>query len=150
MTTLSRQAAILMSVLMFTLCLFLGSAKADDAKSYVAFECSFPRTVGAIEEKHKWTESGWEAEAFGFTIAAVNVAKRTAQIIGNAGASDLIALAGSDSLNFLEQTAAGNLALTTIFSGDKDAAFLAVTSRHMNGFGAAIVSQKFGSCRGKK
>ena len=150
MASLFWRAATFTSFAMVALCLSVGSAMADDVKSYVAFECSFPREVGANVKKGKWVERGWDKDdSYSVVFASVDAAKGTAQQIGDLGASNLIVLKGDNSLNILEPTPSGNLVLTTIFSGEKDATFLAVTSRHMNVFGEAIVSQMFGSCRGK-
>jgi hypothetical protein len=95
--------------------------------------------------------SGWIAknsrERLNLTFASIDPDKSRAQMIGNAGATEVLLQYGDKSFSFLEVTAAGNRTLTTIFFGAKhDDAFAAVHSRHMGIGSSAVVSQYRGSC----
>ena len=78
----------------------------------------------------------------------INPKEGTGRLIGNAGAVDVTALQGYQSLNIVEMTPVGNMTFTTIFNGlpNKDGLFPVVHSRHPNMMGA-FVSQYVGLCR---
>ena len=72
-----------------------------------------------------------------------------ARMIANAGAADVIVLASSAGLTFIEETTMGNLFFTTVFAdyakGSLD--FIVVTSRHMKFINEPLPSQYHGTCK---
>jgi len=111
-----------------------------------SLKCSFP-----------WSSSAdWDADDpklktavqdFSFHIDAIERTKRTARIIGNAGAEDLVVLVGDDSVSFVEQTPAGAVNVTTVYAWrNKAGTFKAVHSRHTS-IGGPSPSQSYGQCQ---
>ena len=84
-----------------------------------------------------------------FTIAAIDLAKGNAQLVGNLGASPLIVIRGSDGISFIERTPSGNMNVTTVYTTKiKAGGFAAVHSRHVGSPGDPMISQYLGSCEG--
>jgi hypothetical protein len=112
-----------------------------------ALKCSFESGYFTVFEGNVFkSESGGD---MAFVIASINLDAGTAQIVANAGASDLILLPGRENMNFIEQTAAGNLNLTTVYTGTaSDGRFLAVHSRHVGHATDPMLSQYYGLCEG--
>lgn len=110
-----------------------------------SLRCSFPKFASA-----DWGSSGPQTKTgsqdFGFQIDGIDHAKQSARMIGNAGATDLLALDGDETITFVEQTPVGTVNVTSVF-GWKDGArtFKAVHSRH-TAIGGPSPSQNYGSC----
>ena len=112
-----------------------------------AFKCSFEIGYFTVFEGNVFKSEPHEGMAF--VIASINVDAGTAQIVGNAGASDLVLLPGGANMNFIEQTPSGNLNLTTVYNGAlSDGRFLAVHSRHVGTGTDPWLSQLYGLCEG--
>ena len=73
----------------------------------------------------------------------------TGRMVGNHGATSVFVSNGYQSLNIVEETPAGNLNITTIFLGGKDATRQApaVHSRHINLGAEPYPSQSAGFCK---
>jgi hypothetical protein len=112
-----------------------------------AFSCVMPK--GVVMDSRGAFEND-EDGAGAFLIAAIDVEKGTAQLVGRAGASDLTVINGPYNVTFLEVTPAGNTTLTSVFPKTvRENEYFAVHSRHMGAPLGAVVSQYYGTCRGK-
>ena len=81
---------------------------------------------------------------------AIDLKKRTARIIGNQGAIDVMVILTLTGITFIEQTGAGNLNYTTVFfscvEGTED--YIAVHSRHIDLLvSTPLPSQLHGICK---
>jgi hypothetical protein len=78
----------------------------------------------------------------------IDTRKRTARMVGNAGASDVQVIETERGLHLIELTVAGNLNITTLFTNTKDKNTIpAVHSRHLSVREDAIPSQSVGLCK---
>ena len=110
-----------------------------------AIVCEFTSRHSAnFDPRYQPNKTG---ERLALTFASIDVAARSAQLIGNAGAATVTLFASEGKLNFVEVTDGGNITMTSVFalvpSGDP---MPAVHSRHMMMLGMALVSQFTGSC----
>jgi len=80
---------------------------------------------------------------------AIDHKKRSARLIANAGASDVVVLMTESGLTFVERTQSGNLTFTTVFAeyAPNSRDFIAVHSRHVTGAGLPMPSQYHGACK---
>ena len=81
---------------------------------------------------------------------SIDLKKRTARIIGNQGADDVMVILTLTGITFIEQTGSGNLNYTTVFfscvEGTED--YIAVHSRHLDlGVTKPFPSQLHGICK---
>lgn len=114
-----------------------------------ALVCSLKaKSSGTLERTGEFAP-GTHDDRMQFTFAAIDLEAGTAQVIGNQGASNIYAMQGSDSINFIERTISGNINLTTVFLGEGGGPFGAVHSRHVVMLDAAVVSQYVGTCDAK-
>jgi hypothetical protein len=94
-------------------------------------------------------EGSWRVQPNGetmeFTLAALDVAKGTAQFIGNAGAESVWFLKGNETWNFVEITGSGNVMTTTVYASRDGRTFPMIHSRHPS-IGGPIPSQNRGVC----
>jgi hypothetical protein len=93
----------------------------------------------------------WSKEAdLTLIFDSINLRTQSARAIANQGAGDVGVLATASGLTFIEQTAGGNVVVTTVFpaykKGTKD--FIAVHSRHwFSAFPLGVLpSQYHGTC----
>lgn len=80
----------------------------------------------------------------------IDIAKKSARLIGNIGVAEIRVVEGDKSIHLFEFTNSGNLNLTTIFFTEKSksiGAFPVVHSRHMNTNSSPLPSQYVGLCR---
>jgi len=99
----------------------------------ITFECTFVDFVDQ-EGLHK------EKKPLTMTYFIDGTTKK-AYSIGSTGTSEVIPVAGSDQISFVEVTASGNVMTTTIVGTNS-----AVHSRNSVLFGELIPSQYYGSC----
>ena len=112
-----------------------------------ALKCSFESGYFTVFEGNKFKSES--AGGIWFVIASINVEAGTAQIVGNAGASDVVLSLGADNMSFVESTPVGNLNITTVYTGTAaDGRFLAVHSRHVGHGTDPMLSQMYGLCEG--
>lgn len=115
----------------------------------VALTCHFKgvytAAISPVPEKLKGGDS------LDFTFTSLNREAQTAQMIGNAGASDVTYWRPEGQMQFLEHTGSGNLTMTSVFaSATPGGSMPAVHSRHIwVGPNNVIVSQMTGSCQPK-
>jgi hypothetical protein len=84
---------------------------------------------------------------FEFHIDGIDHGRRTARIIGNAGAEDLLVFGGADSVAFVEQVPVGAVNVTTVYAWrDTQGRFKSVHSRH-TAIGGPSPSQNYGFCQ---
>lgn len=111
-----------------------------------SLKCSFPwySSVAWDGDEPKFKSAGQE---FAFHIDGIDRAKRSARIIGNAGADDLAATWGADSVSFIEIVPIGAVNLTTVYAWrDRAGRFKAVHSRH-TAISGPSPSQQYGYCQ---
>lgn len=85
-----------------------------------------------------------------FTLAALDLKKRSAQLIGNNGATNVTMIKGDRGYHFIETTPSGNMAFTTVFLAPaNEQRLFAVHSRHMEIVFMPVVSQYYGWCESK-
>lgn len=102
---------------------------------------------GKVEiEISRWSKS---PETSNSIFDSIDLKAGKARIIGNQGATDVIALATPTGLTFIEETPAGNINITTVFAKYNDASndFTFVHSRHLMLFGEPLPSQYYGVCK---
>jgi hypothetical protein len=112
----------------------------------VALTCHFKDVYsGAISPVPEKLGSGGRLD---FTFAALNPEAQTAQMIGNAGVSDVTYWRPDGQLQFLEHTISGNITMTSVFApATPSGPMPAVHSRHIwLGPNNVIVSQMTGTC----
>src|SRR5258706_3825210 len=81
-----------------------------------SLKCSFPWYASVDWDSDAPNIKSARQEDFGFQIDGIDHRRRTARIIGNAGAEDLAGFRGADSVSFVEQVAAGTLNVTTVYA----------------------------------
>ena len=78
---------------------------------------------------------------------AIDLAKQTARLVGNAGANDVSAFATAVGISFIE-TAPWVVDVTTVYAVyGKDGNFIAADTRHVLIQGGAMAEQYYGSCK---
>lgn len=115
-----------------------------------AFTCEFSRSATTNYEAGEFRTEIDNGD-MRFTVAAIDLNKNSAQMIGNAGAAELIVVSGRQRLNFIEVVeGSGTTNLLTVFSvGNSDDTLPAVYSRHVMILDSILVSQWFGDCVAK-
>ena len=126
------------------------SAPADPLASAKSVRCTFPNYAAV-----KWNGTTGEvlagAQDFSFQLDSFDFRRNRAQLVGTA--TTLVTLLVTPmGLNVIEQTLAGNLTVTTIFSGTTSGegrTYLAVHSRHLakDMDLPARASQAYGTCQ---
>ena len=123
-------------------------APKDPLASAKSLRCTFPNYAAV-----RWTGTTGEVlggkQDFSFQIDSFDFRRNRAQLVGDT--STLVTLLVTPTgLNVIEQTAAGNITVTTVFSGTaaEGAAYQAVHSRHLGKDAdlPARASQAYGSC----
>lgn len=110
--------------------IYISSTSAQAQSMPKAFACEFANGYFSSFERTWSTKS--DPSRLSMTFASIDIQNSKAQMIGNAGASDVYLMAGENVLNFLEITPVGNQILTSVFyknQSGKD--FPAVHSRHI-------------------
>jgi hypothetical protein len=132
------------TILLGLLVVALATGSAAHGAPPKAFVCNFVESYfGEIDNERLVT--GKATDSMQLTFAGIDIKRKAAQLIGNAGASDVTLLRGDNSFHFVESTATGNMAITTVFHPTKGGKIFAVHSRHMN-LSGPIVSQYYGWC----
>jgi hypothetical protein len=120
--------------------------------------CFCHRAEGICLQVHqgasaRYDEAEWSVkvlnEKLDLTFAGLNPQQGKAQLIGNAGASDLRFWKGAWTWNFVEVTDTGNVTTTTVFDASNGKDFPAVHSRHTSVVGEPLPSQYRGICAAK-
>lgn len=131
--------------------LFFIAISINSSAANLSIRCTFPKGVATDFDKgypnDKKTPKG---DLPDLIFDRIDLEKKTARMIGNVADDSIVALRGYDSINFLEQTGAGNIILTTVFYHSKLQSHLTVPvthSRHNVGLdGKVLVSHYWGSC----
>jgi hypothetical protein len=113
-----------------------------------ALACSFSGGVFSTLEGREFKRTHTDGNLV-FTIAAINERTSSAQIVGNAGASDMFLVLGRETASFIEPTPIGNINLTTIYLRAERNRYRAVHSRHVGTAIDPMVSQYLGWCEAK-
>jgi hypothetical protein len=123
-----------------------------------ALQCEFTvNHTGTIGRSYR---SGNSGEKLNITFAGLDFVKMTGQMIGNAGASEVIVLLSEEAIgtqvHFVEKTLVGNVNFTSVFffSDPKkgsvgrvlDRQAFAVHSRHGLIYDQAVITQASGPC----
>ena len=115
----------------------------------LSYRCNF--TDGQITNFDKGSPSTKRENKFTELIFdQIDITKKTARLIGNAGVAQVQALEGDESIHLVEITNSGNLNMTTIFLTDKGksiGAFPVVHSRHIKIASSPLPSQYVGLCK---
>ena len=132
----------------FIFLLFLIVIKASFAQT-LSFRCNF--TDGQITNFDRGSPNTKRENKFAELIYdQIDITKKTARLIGNAGVAQVQALEGDESIHLVEITNSGNLNMTTIFLTDKGksiGAFPVVHSRHIKIASSPLPSQYVGLCK---
>ncbi len=110
-------------------------------------KCAFSLSMTVDWEKdipkHKVSDSN-----MGIFFDAIDLDKKSARFIGNAGAEELWVIDTEEGITFIEQTPSGNHNFTTVFNhfNESLSGFVAVHSRHINML-APLPSQWHGICK---
>ena len=110
-----------------------------------AFICKFTQGAAAKYDEAEWSVKVL-SERMDFTFAGLSPQQGKAQMIGNAGASDVRFWKGAWTWNFVEVTDSGNVMTTTIFDASNGKDYAAVHSRHTSISGEPFPSQYRGIC----
>ena len=147
-----RNLGIAIVLLSSWLC-FLSSAYADASKLLEArsLRCTFQTgnrfSVNGSGFKASEAEFGEKGQVL--MLDSINVKERTARVIGNQGASDLMVFLAGNGLNFIE-VPGSTVSFYTVFTvpTGTPGEFYAVNSRHTNMFDMSIVPQQYpGKCK---
>jgi hypothetical protein len=123
-----------------------GESSMQALRAARSLKCSFPLDASAAWDGDEPKVKSATQE-FGFHIDGIDPDKRTARLIGNAGANDVLAVYGPDSISFVEVVPLGAVNLTTVHAWrDKGGHFKAVHSRH-TAIGGPSPSQNYGHCQ---
>ena len=116
-------------------------------RSARSFRCSFPQYATVDWDRDQPQLQTGTADDFVLQIDGVDYSTGDARMIGNVGASDLMAMAGVMSVSFIEQTPSRSVNLTSIYAwrDSMGRRFKAVHSRHTAILGPSP-SQYFGYC----
>jgi hypothetical protein len=111
-------------------------------------KCTFFLSVGANWDNDIPNHEVSDSE-FDFFFSAIDLEKKKATIIGNAGSEEVSVIANGKGTTFFELTPTGNRNFTTVFPyfSETLSGFAAVHSRHINLLGAPIPSQWHGICK---
>jgi hypothetical protein len=84
-----------------------------------------------------------------YVFDSIDHKEKKARAVGNQGAGDVVLVSTPTSLTFIEESAIGNIIVTTVFPVYKKGTseFICVQSRHMNLLGNVLVSQLHGTCQ---
>lgn len=111
------------------------------------FQCTFSNFGVA-----RWGDEGATVvageEDFNFAVAAVDLRRSRARIVGATASADATAMLTPTGLNVIEQTPSGNFLLTTIFAVARSTdTYYAVHSRHLGDQTTPpSASQYYGTC----
>ena len=133
----------------------LGSGSSADAPSLPgALRCEFDSYTSAVAEKtDKHVKATVRAEpgVDPLIYTSLDIANRSAQLIGNVGASRVTLIATGITWSFVEVTDAGNVNVTQVFIFDEPEArfglYRAIHSRHSSIVGVIVASQHYGHCK---
>lgn len=118
----------------------------DELLSAKSLKCEFGPGISADWVKgHPKIKN----DAFNTTthFDSIDLKKRTARLIGNQGAADLVVFTTGAGLTFFETTGSGNVVFTTVFGSQGNGKYIAVMSRHMDIIGKPMPSQYYGTCQ---
>ena len=112
-----------------------------------SLKCTFPWYASADWDADQPQIKSANQKEFVFRIDGIEYRTSRARIIGNAGADDLTAVQGTDSVSFIERVPVGSVNLTTVYAWrNKAGNFKAVHSRH-TAIGGPSPSQNYGYCQ---
>jgi hypothetical protein len=135
-----KRICLLILSLMFTTSVF---------SEILTFRCNF--TDGQITNFEKGIPSTKrEGKFVELIFDQIDKTKQTARLIGNAGAAQIQAIEGDESIHLIEMTMSGNLNITTVFFTEKSkntGTYPVVHSRHIKIASNPLPSQYVGLCR---
>ena len=112
-----------------------------------SLKCTFPWYASADWDADQPEIKNASQKEFEFQIDGIEYRTSRARFIGNAGADDLIAIQGTDSVSFIERVPVGSVNVTTVYAWrNKAGNFKAVHSRH-TAIGGPSPSQNYGYCQ---
>jgi len=124
-----------------------GVVSAAETREPMALVCPLHSAYFSVYDGDKYRTGTSAEETLPLTFAAIDVPRRSAQLIGNAGASSVTALAEADKIVFIERTDSGNYTTTSVSM--IDARFPAVHTRQMF-MGSHILTSVFeGFCEAR-
>lgn len=132
-----------LNIIPFFIVLFFIAPMAH-AEISTTYNCTFQQGYGWENDANKFNGKS-TPDTLKFTLKANG---NTGTITANAGESDVSVIDTSASTTFLEETAVGNLSVTTIFKTENARSpIIAAHSRHMSLLGNPIISQYVGTCK---
>lgn len=127
----------------------ISDASGQDLLQARSIRCEWERGTQAEWDNGKLSlKQGSFGKDATVTFDSINIQKRTARIVGNAGASDVVVIPTADGMTFLERTALGSVNVTTVFAEGVGPSkqLVGVTSRHIS-LSGPFPSQWHGPCR---
>jgi hypothetical protein len=120
------------------------------ARIPAALVCSLHGAVYANLKPDGTIEREAINDTMSLTIAAIDLEKKSAQVIGNAGAAPVYAFKSQAGLNIMEATPTGNINLLTVMLVNQGSSHPAAYSRHIfDPIISGMVSQYYGACKDK-
>ena len=125
---------------------FPDPATVESLRSLRSLKCEFPWYASADFDRDAPSVKTASSQDLQFNIDGIDLREGAARLIGNAGADDLVALAGSQTLTFIERVPTGAVNVTAVYAWrDARGRFKAVHSRH-TAIGGPSPSQNYGYC----
>lgn len=119
-----------------------------------ALRCEFEVYASAVAEKAEKSIGAEIRNRSGIDpliFAALNPDTRSAQFVGNIGATTVTMIATGTTWSFVEVTDTGNVNVTQVFLWDEPQAaagiYRAIHSRHSSLMGVIVASQHYGHCK---
>ena len=115
-----------------------------------AFKCVFSQGYETAPEKNYFKSESLDVkDVLSFTIREINLDERTAQIVGNVGITNVVALTTSNSIDFIEKTEV-SINLTSVYNlTTANKQYFSAHSRHVGSEQTFLISQRFGFCEAK-
>lgn len=140
---MKRTAASALAILLLS-----SSSRAEVPAALV---CALHGAVAAVLKPDGTIERKAINDTMSLTVAAIDLEKKSAQVIGNAGAAPVYAFQSQTGLNIMEVTPTGNIILLTVMLVNRGSSHPAAYSRHIfDPIIGGIVSQYYGACEDKR
>lgn len=127
--------------------LWVASVSGGLAAEPRAFVCKF--IEGTVARYNRTWAAEDTSGGLDLIFAGINAQQGKAELVGNAGVSDVGFWKGETTWNFMEVTNSGNVMITTIFNSPVAQSYPSVHSRHTSLGGIPLPSTYRGSCKSR-